>query len=184
MQPDFPAVTDIVDRVRNGNQLAERMLCERFLPRVKCMLRVRLRDDEAVAEVANDVLLAVIKAMREGRLRDAEALPAFVHGVARNLANNYVRSRLDRRNEQPLSSDFDHPAPPHDASQEERLEAARQALDQLEEPDRTILLLVLVEGLKPGEIGRRLALSAEVVRARKSRAVKRIIAQLGTRSEQ
>ena len=51
----------------------------------------------------------------------------------------------------------------------------RRALGILDPTDRRILLMTLVEGLKPGEIGVRLGLTSEVVRARKSRALKKTI---------
>ena len=51
----------------------------------------------------------------------------------------------------------------------------RRALATLDATDRKILLLTLVEGLKPGEIGARLGLTSEIVRARKSRALKKTI---------
>jgi RNA polymerase sigma-70 factor (ECF subfamily) len=57
----------------------------------------------------------------------------------------------------------------------------REELKQLDPTDRRILLLTLVEGLKPAEIADRLGLSAEVVRARKSRAVKKIVESTRTR---
>jgi len=47
-------------------------------------------------------------------------------------------------------------------------------LEQLELTDQRILLLTLVEGLKPGDIAQRLNLTSEVVRARKSRAVRKV----------
>jgi DNA-directed RNA polymerase specialized sigma24 family protein len=50
----------------------------------------------------------------------------------------------------------------------------RRAIDQLEELDRRVLSLTLLEGLKPGEIALRIRLSPEVVRMRKSRALRRV----------
>jgi RNA polymerase sigma-70 factor (ECF subfamily) len=47
--------------------------------------------------------------------------------------------------------------------------------------DREILTLTLFEGLKPGEIARRVGLSPEAVRTRKSRAVQRVIEELRSR---
>ena len=54
----------------------------------------------------------------------------------------------------------------------------RAALVEIESNDRAILLMTLVEGLKPGIIARRLGVSSEVVRTRKSRAIKRIASHL------
>lgn len=48
-------------------------------------------------------------------------------------------------------------------------------MGRLDPTDRTILLRTLLEGLKPGEIARDLGVSSEVVRTRKSRALKKVI---------
>ena len=53
-----------------------------------------------------------------------------------------------------------------------------RGLAQISPSDREILDLVLVEGLKPGEIAVRMGLAPEVVRTRKSRALKRILTAL------
>jgi DNA-directed RNA polymerase specialized sigma24 family protein len=45
----------------------------------------------------------------------------------------------------------------------------------LEPSDRRVLLLTLVENLRPREIARRLRVSPEVVRTRKTRALRRFI---------
>ena len=55
----------------------------------------------------------------------------------------------------------------------ERGAVVQQTLAVLDPTDRTILLLTLIEGLKPTEIGARLGMSSEVVRTRKSRALKK-----------
>ena len=50
-----------------------------------------------------------------------------------------------------------------------------------ENPDRRVLLLTLVDGLRSGEIAERLGLRADVVRARKARAIKRLTERVKTR---
>jgi DNA-directed RNA polymerase specialized sigma24 family protein len=49
----------------------------------------------------------------------------------------------------------------------------RRALAGLAPTDRRILLLTLIEGLKPGEIAAHLGLTSDVVRTRKLRALRR-----------
>jgi RNA polymerase sigma factor (sigma-70 family) len=174
---EYPRVEALVEALQAGDSAAERAVYERFLPRVKMVLRRRVRDDGAVAELANDVLFSVIDAMRAGRLRTLESLPAYAYSVARNLAASYLRRHLARRIEERMPAAFDCPAPdPPDHA--EQIASARRLLERLEEPDRTILLLVLVEGLKPGEIGRRVGLSSDAVKARKSRAIRRLVNEL------
>ena len=143
------------------------------------MLRQRLRDCEAVEEVTNDVLHVVILAVREGKVRVTDSLPAFTYGVAKNLANNYIRRQAERPVEESFSADIALTVPSDHSDSKKKLDDVRYALAQLDESDHRILLMVLVEGLKPSQIGERLSLSSEVVRTRKSRATKRLIAILG-----
>ena len=60
------------------------------------------------------------------------------------------------------------------AAQAERNAQVRSALGTLPAMDRRILLMTLVQGMKPGAIARRLSLSDDVVRARKSRAIRKV----------
>jgi RNA polymerase sigma factor (sigma-70 family) len=75
---------------------------------------------------------------------------------------------------------MDSPTGEYEAS--ERVALVEQALARLEEPERQVLELTWRKGLEPREIAERLGLSGDVVRARKSRALKRIIDYVRTRS--
>ena len=67
---------------------------------------------------------------------------------------------------------------PDPVEDSERAGLVRQALRLLDSTDRQILLLTLMEGLKPGEIAARLGLTSEVVRTRKSRALKKTVERM------
>ena len=171
----------LVQRIRVGDAAAEDRLIQQFSPRVFAMAVARTRDREASRDLVQDVLWAVIQALRKGQLREPDKLAAFVCGTARNLINNHHRSRTIATQDVPLDPKLIvDPAPLHD--DENRVSLVRNAVAELESNDRRILLMTLVEGLKPGEIAARLRLSSEVVRQRKSRAIKRVIGILGTRS--
>ena len=158
--------------IRSHVPAAEQELVRLFADRVMFMALARTRDREAARDVAQEVMLAVFRAVRAGQLHESERLAAFVYGIARNLINNHLRTRT-RLKEDPLDAALPLAQPPDTADAEERLGLVRRALRTLDLTDRTILLLTLVEGLKPGEIALRLGLTSEVVRTRKSRALKR-----------
>src|SRR5262245_57189033 len=80
-------------RVRSGDSSAEDDLARLFGPRILTMMRARIRDADAARDLSQEALMAVLHALRQGQLRDADRLTAFVHGVARNIANNYLRTR-------------------------------------------------------------------------------------------
>ena len=171
--------TTLVERLRAGDEEAEREFVRWFAGRLQTMIAARIHDREAARDLAQEALMASLTAVRGGGLREAVKLAAFVHGVGRNIANNYVRRRQAAPVEVPLEPEtLTAGSPSADVEDGERRELAGRALRTLATVDREILSLTLVEGLKPGEIARRLEQSVDVVRARKSRALKKVIAEV------
>lgn len=164
----------LAGRIRQGDASAEAQLVSEFTQRIFVMSLVRTRDRETSREIVQEVLLAVIGALRKDQLQDADKLAAFVHGTARNLINNRLRSDSQRPPLEPLSDNLAQPSLVSQLEDDERVRLVRQAMERLGEDDRKILLMTLVEGRKPGEIAATLGLTSEVVRTRKLRAVKKV----------
>lgn len=175
---DAPSNTEVlrslVERIRQGDTEAEGELVCQFSQRIFVMGFVRTRDREASRDLVQDVLIAVIGALRKGQLQDSDKLPAFVHGTARNLINNRMRNESQRPSLEPLSEDLAQSGTVEALENSERLELVHEALQDLGEDDRKILWMTLVEGRKPADIAGILGLTPEVVRTRKVRASKRI----------
>jgi RNA polymerase sigma-70 factor (ECF subfamily) len=171
---DAERLLRLVERIATGEPAAEAELAERFSRRLQVMMAVRTRDREAARDLAQEAMIAVLAALRKGQLREPERLAGFVHGTGRNVLNSYFR----QRQRQPVSVELTPEAawfvPEDEVESGERVRALREGLAQLEPHDRAVLSMTLVDGLKPGDIAARLGLSAEVVRARKSRALKRL----------
>src|SRR5262245_17321159 len=81
-------ISTLVPRIQAGDMAAEDGLVLFFEREVFALLKRRIRDREAARELADDVLMAVVCALRAGRLRDASKIQAFVRGTLRNVANN------------------------------------------------------------------------------------------------
>lgn len=165
----------LAERIRGREPSAEDELVNLFSDRVRFFVLARTRDPELARDLAQDVMLAVVRAVRSEQLREPERLAGFVYGTARNLLNNYLRSRDRLPKEDPIDDAVHLAAPLEGEDNSERIGLVRRALTALDVTDRKILLLTLVEGLKPGQIGLRLGLTSEIVRARKSRALKKTI---------
>jgi RNA polymerase sigma factor (sigma-70 family) len=180
MRGDLPSATSagelrgLAERIRQGDASAETELVHEFSHRVFVMGVVRTHDREAARELVQDVLMAVIGALRKGQLQDADKLAAFVHGTARNLINNQLRSQSQRPPMEPLPEDLAQACSPERLEDAERVGLVHQALERLGREDRKILWMTLVQGHKPGEIAAALGLTSEVVRTRKTRAVKKV----------
>ena len=164
----------LVDRVRVGDTAAEEELVRFVSPRVFAMLLARTRDREAARDLLQDVLIAVLRAVREGQLRDAERLVPFIHGTARNMVNNYFRDKVREPRTEELADVHAQVVDTEALEFNDRERMVRRALLQVDETDRKIVLMTMVDGRKPGDIAERLGLSSEVVRQRKSRAIKKI----------
>ena len=180
MTPFLDATTpdqgaELASRIHAGDRRAESEFARLYCDCVLAMALARTRDREAARELADDVLMAVIVALRNGTVRDGRRLGGFVHGTAFNLISSHQRRRRHRPREIHLEADC-MLADPNDAlAVEERRAWVSSAMRLLDPRDRRILELCLVDGLKPGEIAARLQLPPAVVRQRKCRALRALV---------
>ena len=178
-EDDAARWSSLARRIEQGDSAAETELAGHFHQRVRLFASVRLHGSDAAQDVAQDTILAVIEALRAGRLHEPFNLPGFVLGTARNLINNHHRKGARRT--EVLADPPDRPDDAQAGAVEfdfERRGLVRNALGSLTPVDRRILLLTLVEGMNPREIAPIVGLKADVVRTRKARAVKAIAAEI------
>jgi RNA polymerase sigma factor (sigma-70 family) len=161
-------------RIEQGDRAAESELVRLYCDCVFAMALLRTHDREAARELMNDVMMAVITALRHGAVRNGRRLGGFVHGTAANIIKGYFRSRGRRPRTISLSPDLSVEDPTDDYERLDRRVIALEALALLDERDRQILELSLVAGMKPGEIATRLQMSPALVRQRKCRALRAI----------
>ena len=169
----------LVRRIERGDGSAETELAREFRQRVLTAASVRLNGSDAAEDIAQETLAAVLQALRAGALREPEKLPGFVLGIARNLINNHCRLEARRRGVVADVDELPERAAPADAEggaafDEERRALVRQALAHLKSVDRRIVMLTLVEGMSPREIAPVVGLEPDLVRTRKTRAVRAI----------
>jgi RNA polymerase sigma factor (sigma-70 family) len=164
----------LVQRIREGDGQAESELVSRFLPRVFEFSLARTCSYESARDLGQDAMLAVLRALRGGKLRDDQKLVPFILGTTRNLIQNHFRRVSRRPQEEPIAEDLPAPGWEDPALAAHRTSALREAIQALDQDSRRVLLWALVDGLTPAEISHRLGLPSEVIRQRKSRALKRV----------
>jgi len=169
----------LVEQLRAGDADAERYFHETFGRLVRGMALSEFPDAEAARDIAQEVLLVSIVAIRNGTILHENNLGGFVYGTARNVISNWRRRRIrDTRRNGPAPSD-DLPANPGpDPDGEDRVEEALAEIRRLPPVDRQILQWALVEGRTSREISARLGISAAAVRKRKSRAIEALTTRL------
>ena len=173
----------LVERVRAGDASAEEGFVKAYGKRIFLIALVRTRDREAAKDIAQEVLIAVLLALRAGQIREPDKLPAFVQATAQNLTNNYLR-KLKRRAE----ADLDTVAilgldMMQEIESSERHQIVQRELERFSLQDQQILLLSVVDGHSMSVIAERLGLSHDTVRARKSRLVRRIMKKVAGLSQ-
>jgi RNA polymerase sigma factor (sigma-70 family) len=173
----------LVKRIASGDQAAEEELVRTYSGRVLAIAVARTRDREVARDLTQDVLLAVIKALRAKMLRDPDKLESFIQGTAKNLINNYFRTRV-RRSETSLETAilnvWDGVL---ESEAAERSRFVQQELEQCNTLDQQILLFSVVDGHSLAEVAKRLGMSYDAVRARKSRLVRKMEKKLGGMSQ-
>jgi RNA polymerase sigma-70 factor (ECF subfamily) len=152
---------------------AEEELCRRWLPRVRACARLHVRDAEAGSDLAQEVLVRLLSALREGRVRDGVALPAFVAGVCRNVAREW-RAGEHRRGA--LLARFgvawEASAPAAPCADRAKLASC---LEKLSLRDRAVVVLTFVAEQDGDAIARSLAMTPGNVRVTRHRALKQLL---------
>jgi RNA polymerase sigma-70 factor (ECF subfamily) len=162
----------------------ESALVERFWERIRLFACRRLATTAEGEDVAQETIRRVLEALRQGRLRAPEALPAFVFETARNVCRQRQRSAMregrafDRL--RGWLSHMDAVADPlaNILSESERV-AVRAALARLAADDREVLSMSYYHALDTAEVARRLGSTPGAIRVRRYRALHRLRELLG-----
>jgi RNA polymerase sigma-70 factor (ECF subfamily) len=174
---------ELTNRIRNGDPLAEEEFVRAYEAAVLLIASARTKDREAARDLAQDILIASLKALRDGQLREPAKLDAFVAGTARNVINNYFRSKA-RRRETALTSAAE---PSFELTSQleltEKQNLIRRELESYSLLDQQILLLSVVDGHSSAEIATRLKISHDAVRQRRSRVVRKLIKKFSRLSQ-
>jgi RNA polymerase sigma-70 factor (ECF subfamily) len=169
-----PEDAALAARIRVGDRAAENVLVLRYWRQIYLMAVARLRNCEQAREAADDILMAVVIALRRGCVGDPTRLPAFIHGTAVNLTNNSLRRLRRRPRAAGLLKGQVIPDVAESVDRECDVRRIQLGLAGLTERERQLLKLCLIDGLKPGEIAARLGSSGMVVRQQKRRAIGRL----------
>ncbi|HEY4642447.1 MAG TPA: sigma-70 family RNA polymerase sigma factor [Thermoanaerobaculia bacterium] len=124
------------------------------------------------ADFAQDAFMRLFRSLP--RLKVPAAFPGFFHAIMLSVVADLWRHRSE---EEPLSDSLaEILAAVEEATQSELV--LRSYAELLDEPERTIVLLDLIEGCSSEEIAARLGWTAGGVRSAKSRALRQLRKQI------
>ena len=165
--------SELVEAARGGNVRALEELIRRHEERVLRILRYLGVPGQDREDVAPEIFVRVFRHLRG--FRAGQEFGAWLYRVTVNAAHDYrgQRGRLTRE-EVPWGEAEEHPdpgpGPAHSARAGELRRALEQALGQLSERERTVFVLVEIEGLESREVARALGITGITVRRHLSRA--------------
>lgn len=174
---------DLVRRIAAGSPADEAELCRRYLDRVRLYGRRHLGNPQAVADLVQEVMAALIQAARAGRIEEPGRIGSFVVGVCRYMTWR-IRRGEGRRGADTELDGLDLPAP--EASRPAKLDTERleRCLAELPPRDQKILYLSFCEEQSALEIGSALALTEGNVRVLRHRALARLRAAVAGEAEE
>lgn len=156
-----------------------RVLEARFLARLRWFATRWLGDAHAGEDAAQEALRRVLQALKDGRVKQPDALPAFVYQTARHICSHHRRAAgRERRMLTGYGTErsLDDPAPDplNVLVSEARNAQVRVALAAMDDEDRHLLAALYVQERSPEQLAAELHLSDGALRTRKHRALKRL----------
>ncbi len=166
--------------LQGGAAAEEAELCRRFAPRIRLYGLKHLRDEDRARDLVQSVLVAVLEAVRAGRVEDPTRIDRFVLGTCRHLALS-VRRR-ERRAEPTDTSELDLSVLPEESDVLDT-GALLRCLAALDDRARTVLQLSFYRDQRAAEVAAALATTAGNVRVVRHRALAQLRRCLDGRAE-
>lgn len=163
----------MVEVVSMGDEV-EGEICRRFANRIHAYGLRHLRDATAAQDLVQLVLVAVLEALREGRVEEPARLDAYVLGACRNATMAMRRGEARRRRLADAVSALDQAAYEPSWTRIDRLRL-EHCIRALPPRDRAIVVATFLEDADAVDIATTLNLSPGNVRVIRHRALARLL---------
>lgn len=175
------SITDeqIAARCKNGDMQAFDDLVTKYQSKVINMAYGMLSDKEDAYDAAQEVFLKIYKYI--GNFRGQASLSTWIYRITVNVCNDFLRKRgrkivvsLSQENDDDKMKEIpDESSAPHEhAERNETCIEVREAISQLKEEYRQVILLYDIEGLSYEEISDVVRCPVGTVKSRLNRARK------------
>ena len=154
-------------------QDAEAALYSRFAQRIRLYGRRHLGDDQAAADLVQQVFVSVLQALRAGRVESPESLGAFVLGTCRHTVWDMRRAEQRQQKIAAQSADLDASTTSPSLSEADFAQLF-QCMQKLPERDNQVVRMTYLEDRTSDDIAARLGLTTGNVRVVRHRALARL----------
>jgi len=159
-------------RIAASDSSAEAEFCRRFAPRIRLFGRKWLRNDQAAADLVQDVLMMALQKLRAGAVRDPERIASFMLSTARQMMVDARRN--NGRRERLLDTFGEDLIPVEQPAAETPPERLQHCLQALPERERTVLVMTFYDDCPADVLGKQLGLNAGHVRVIRHRGLEHL----------
>lgn len=137
---------DELDGLRSLDPQAVGAVYDRYYPDIYRFVRYRLNDETAAEDIASDVFIRLIEAIRSGQ-PPKTSLKAWLIGTASHIIADHFRQAYRRPIDELSETLFDdHPDPVVDVEQREREQNLKSAMSKLTEEQQNVIALRFGQG--------------------------------------
>ena len=162
---------NLISRARRGSPEATSALYGRYYQSIYRYFYYRCGDPQTAEDLTADVFLKMVEAIPAYHI-EATPFQAWLFQIARNLAIDHFR-RTSAHPVAPIPENMDTPDPDVESTFEIHLNSHRlaEALSQIEENQRDVLLMRFIEGMPISEAARVLHKTEDAIKALQRRGL-------------
>ena len=163
----------LVIRAQNGDKEAYGQLYKTYYARIYRFCRINLSNNEAAEDVCQGVFIRAWKALPTFSEKNGGTFQAYIFRIARNLIIDISRKKKEVpiENAQYLATDEDLL---ENLDRKNEIESVRNALGQLKEYDRQIIILRYFEDLSHAETASIMGIRQGALRVRTMRLLQKL----------
>jgi len=170
-------IPDLVRAAKNGDAKAFGELYDQYARRIFIFILAKVQDRPQAEDILQEVFLKAWRGLDGLRFQQLN-FSAWLYRIASNTINDHFRRHYRKPPTTELLDNMEIPAAEEKPSNEENLEAVRQAVDLLPEQYRQVLELRFFEDFSPAETAKILKRSNLAVRLLQHRALNKLRRQL------
>jgi RNA polymerase sigma-70 factor (ECF subfamily) len=159
----------LLERVKQHDQQALAEVHDRYFDQIYLYISYRLGDSDAAADLAGEVFLALVNALRKGK-PPKTSISGWLYAVARNVTADYIKKQVKTV---PLLDELvaDSPSLTDQAHLAHLAPTLRRAIGELTEDQQQVIVLRFGQGFNLAETAKFMDKSVGAIKALQHRAL-------------
>jgi RNA polymerase sigma-70 factor (ECF subfamily) len=177
--------TQLLAKAKELDPAALRELHNRYYETVARYIQFKIGDPRTVEDLSGEVFVRVIEGLKRGQgWRDTPQ--GWIMGIARNIVVDHYRKR-ERMTEVALNEQLtssENMDPTHHALASERMDELKQAIHQLTDEQRDVILMRFIEGIDIKSVAQAIDKTPGAVKGLQYRALRALAEIMGDAATQ